>query len=73
MTKATVYFPDDLMRELRKRAAESDVSLSQVVADAVRMRLTEDAIDIAAYQARKNEPSRTVAEVRKKLQARGDV
>ncbi len=63
MSKATVYLPDDLMRELRRRAAESDVSLSLIVADAVRQRLSEDAIDIAAYEARKSEASLTVAEV----------
>ncbi len=71
MSKATVYLPVELMRELRKRAADSDVSLSTIVADAVRLRLNEDEIDLAAYDARKNEPALTVAETRKHLKGLG--
>ena len=71
MSKATVYLPDDLMRELRKRARESAVSLSLIVADAVRQRLSEDAIDIAAYESRNSEVSLTVAEARKHLKDSG--
>jgi len=73
MSKATIYLPDELMLALRKRASDSAVSLSTVVADAVRQSLTEDAIDIAAYEERKSEASLSVAEVASHLKNLGRI
>jgi plasmid stability protein len=55
--RATVYFEAELHRALRLKAAASDRSISDMVNDAVRVTLAEDAEDLAAFSARKNEKS----------------
>ncbi|MFY9234353.1 MAG: CopG family transcriptional regulator [Fimbriimonadaceae bacterium] len=70
MARATIYFPEDLIAELRKRAAASETSISKLVSDAVRSQFEEDTSDIAAYRAR-SEPVLSVSETRKHLKASG--
>jgi hypothetical protein len=41
--RATVYLEANLHRALRVKAAETDVSVSELINDAVRFRLAEDA------------------------------
>ena len=53
--RATVYFDSDVHRALRLKAAASDRSISDMVNDAVKAALTEDAEDLAAFTERKNE------------------
>jgi plasmid stability protein len=53
--RATVYFKPDVHRALRLKAAASDRSISDMVNDAVRAALAEDAEDLAAFAERKNE------------------
>ena len=55
--RATVYFKSDVHRALRLKAAASDRSISDMVNDAVRAALAEDAEDLAAFAKRKNEKS----------------
>jgi plasmid stability protein len=55
--RATVYFEKDVHRALRLKAAETDRSVSDLVNEAVRAKLSEDADDLAAFQARKKEPA----------------
>jgi predicted transcriptional regulator len=55
--RATIYLDPDLHRALRLKAAETDQSVSELVNDAVRKDLSEDAEDLAAYRARKKEKS----------------
>ncbi len=55
--RATVYFEPDVHRALRLKAAASDRSISEMVNDAVRAALAEDADDLAAFADRKNERS----------------
>jgi plasmid stability protein len=55
--RATVYFEADIHRALRLRAAATDRSISDMVNDAVRTALAEDAEDLAAFGDRKNERS----------------
>ena len=54
--RAAVYLDQQLHRALRKRAAETDCSMTTLVNDAVRQALAEDAEDLAAIAARRNEP-----------------
>ena len=51
--RATVYFEPSLHRALRLKAAEIDSSVSELVNEAVREALAEDAEDLAAFEARK--------------------
>ena len=49
--RATVYLDSELHRALRIKAAETEQSISDLVNDAVRHNLAEDAEDLAAYKA----------------------
>jgi hypothetical protein len=53
--RATVYFTPAVHKALRLRAAASDRSVSDVVNDAVRMSLAEDAIDLDPFTSRRAE------------------
>lgn len=55
--RATVYFDAGLHRALRLKAAETERSISDIVNEAVRALLAEDADDLAALDARVSEPT----------------
>ena len=55
--RATVYFEAEVHRALRLKAAASDRSISDMVNDAVKATLAEDAEDFAAFSERKNDKS----------------
>jgi plasmid stability protein len=55
--RATVYFDADVHQALRLKAAAVDRSISDVVNEAVKMVLAEDAEDLAAFNQRKPERS----------------
>ena len=55
--RATVYFAADLHKALRLRAAASERSISDMVNDAVRVALAEDAEDLDAFTGRRGEKS----------------
>jgi plasmid stability protein len=55
--RATVYFETDVHRALRLKAAETDRSVSDLVNEAVRAQLAEDADDLETFAARKKEPA----------------
>jgi plasmid stability protein len=57
--RATVYLDEPLHRALRLKAAETERSISELVNEAVRQALAEDADDLAAIEARKSEPTRS--------------
>ncbi len=69
--RATVYLDPDLHRALRVKAAETDRSVSELINEAVRQNLAEDAEDLAAYRARVREPSLDLGRVLKDLRRRG--
>lgn len=54
-----MYLDAPLHRALRLEAAETDQTLSDLVNQAVRQALTEDADDLAAIEARRSEPTRS--------------
>lgn len=69
--RATVYFDPSLHRALRLKAAETDRSVSELVNDAVREALAEDAEDLAAFEERSGEPELRFEDVLKDLKKRG--
>lgn len=69
--RATVYFEPYLHRALRLKAAETDRSVSELVNDAVREALAEDAEDLAAFDDRANEKDFKFETVVKDLKRRG--
>ena len=71
LKRATVYFDPDLHRALRLRAATSDKSISDMVNQAVKLALAEDAEDLAAFHERKREPNLDFEEFVNALKRRG--
>ncbi len=69
--RATVYFDPDIHRALRLKAAASDHSMSDIVNQAVRLSLAEDAEDLEAFQKRKREPNMDFEQFVKALKRRG--
>ncbi|MDF1563972.1 MAG: CopG family transcriptional regulator [Deltaproteobacteria bacterium] len=69
--RATVYFDEALHRVLRLKAAETDRSVSDLVNEAVRASLVEDAEDLEAFADRVSEPDLSFEEVVKGLHASG--
>jgi hypothetical protein len=71
--RATVYFEPHLHRALRLKAAETDSSVSELVNEAVREALSEDADDLAAFEDHEKEPELMFEEVVKDLKRRGKI
>jgi len=71
--RATVYFDADIHRALRLRAAASDKSISDMVNEAVKLTLAEDAEDLAASSERKREPNLDFEQFVKALKRRGEL
>jgi plasmid stability protein len=69
--RAIVYFDADIHRALRLRAAASDQSISDMVNQAVKLTLAEDAEDLAAFGERKREPNLDFEQLVKALKRRG--
>ena len=71
--RATIYFAPEIHRALRHKAAEADRSISDLVNEAVKLCLKEDAEDLAAFEERKREPDLAYEEVLKDLRRRGKI
>ena len=71
--RATVYFDPSLHRALRLKAAETDSSISELVNEAVKAALAEDAGDLEAFEVRKSEPDYAFEDVVKDLKRRGKI
>lgn len=71
--RATIYFDPDVHRALRMKAAASDLTVSDVVNDAVRLALAEDAEDLQAYDDRSGESSLDFDTFVKSLRRRGKI
>lgn len=69
--RATVYFDPTIHRALRLKSAETSRSVSDIVNDAVKEALAEDAEDLAAFDERAAEPLVTYEEMVKRLKADG--
>jgi hypothetical protein len=69
--RVTIYFDLDIHRALRLKAAETDRPISELVNDAVRRSLAEDAEDLAAFQDRVREPNLAFEDVVRDLEKRG--
>ena len=69
--RATIYLDPDLHRALKLKAVQTDRSVSDLVSEAVRESLAEDAGDLAAFDARDPEPNLDFEEVVRDLKKRG--
>ncbi len=71
--RATVYFEAEIHRALRLKAAASDRTVSDLVNDAVRSALVEDAEDINAFEERATDPVLDFEAFVKDLKRRGKI
>ena len=71
--RSTIYFDPQLHQALRLKAAETDRSMSDIVNDAVKLALAEDAEDLAAFEERAAEPSVAFEDAVKALKRSGKI
>ena len=71
--RATVYFDPEIHRALRMKSAASDRSISEVVNEAVKLSLAEDAEDLEVFDSRAKEPALDFGKVVKALRRRGKI
>ncbi|MBA4388621.1 MAG: CopG family transcriptional regulator [Verrucomicrobia bacterium] len=71
--RATVYLDPGLHRAIRLKSIETARSVSDLVNDALRDELAEDANDLAAFDERKNEPTLNFETFVKELRRHGKI
>ena len=71
--RATVYFDASVHQALRLRAAATDRSISDMVNDAVKAALAEDAEDLEAFDRRRSERSISFESLVRDLRKRGRI
>jgi hypothetical protein len=71
--RATIYLDPDLHKALRLKAVETSRSVSDLVNEAVRESLAEDAEDLEAFEQRSSEPLISYDEMIKRLKKDGRI
>jgi hypothetical protein len=71
--RATIYFDPNLHKALRLKAFETSRSVSDLVNEAVREALSEDAEDLLAFEERADENLISYEEMVKRLKKDGRV
>jgi hypothetical protein len=71
--RATIYFDPKLHLALRLKSAETDRSVSELVNEAVKHSLAEDADDLAAFEERAAEPELVFEDLVKDLRKSGKI
>jgi hypothetical protein len=71
LRRSTVYFDPTIHRALRAKAAATERSISDLVGEAVRLALSEDADDLEALRKRSSEPDIDFEKVVGNLKRRG--
>ena len=69
--RATVYFDPNIHKALKLKSIETSKSISDLVNEAVKLALAEDAEDIAAFEERADEPLISFSEMLKRLKKDG--
>lgn len=71
--RATIYFDPNLHKALRLKAFETSRSVSELVNEAVKGALAEDADDFLAFDERADEPLISYDEMVKRLKKDGRI
>lgn len=69
--RSTIYLNPQIHKALRLKSAETSRSVSELVNEAVRMALFEDAEDLESFEERKNEPVISFEDAVKELKRNG--
>jgi hypothetical protein len=71
--RATVYLAPELLKALKLKAVETSQSVSELINNAVREALAEDADDIGAFEERFSEPLISYDEMVRRLKRDGRI
>jgi post-segregation antitoxin (ccd killing protein) len=71
--RATIYLDPDLHKALRLKSVETSRSVSNLINEAVREALSEDAEDLAVFEERGAEPLISYSEMVKRLKKDGRI
>ncbi|OPX26254.1 MAG: CopG family transcriptional regulator [Candidatus Cloacimonas sp. 4484_143] len=71
--RATVYFDPEIHRILKLKALDTNRSISDIVDEAIRLELAEDADDLQSIKERENEPTISYEELIADLKAHGKI
>ena len=71
--RATVYLDPMLHKALKIKAAETSRSISDLINEAIRFSLAEDAEDLSAFFERANDPLHAFEDVLEELKKNGRI
>jgi hypothetical protein len=71
--RATVYFDPNIHKALKLKSIETSKSISELVNEAVKGALAEDAEDIIAFENRVDEPLISFSDMVKRLKKDGRI
>ncbi|MBW1768469.1 MAG: CopG family transcriptional regulator [Deltaproteobacteria bacterium] len=71
--RSTIYLDPTLHQALRIKALETSRSMSEIINEAVKEALAEDAEDLAAFEERENEPLISYERMVKRLKKDGRI
>lgn len=71
--RTTIYLNPDLHKAVRLKSIETSRSVSEIVNDAIRLALFEDADDLAAFEERADEPLISFEDALKELKRNGKI
>lgn len=71
--RSTVYFEPEIHQALRLKAATSDMSISELVDEAVRLLMNEDHEDLASFSKRENEKEISYEDLLNDLKKHGKI
>ena len=71
--RATIYLDEAIHKALRMKAAETSRSMSEIVNQAIKQALAEDAEDLAAVEERSKEPLVSFETMLKELKRDGRI
>lgn len=71
--RATVYFDPQIHKALKLKSIETSKTISELVNEAVKGALAEDAEDISVFEERVNEPLVSFSEMLKRLKKDGRI
>ena len=71
--RSTIYLDPELHHALRLKALETSCSMSQIINDALREALAEDANDLSTFEERADEPLVSYEQMVKKLRQNGRI
>lgn len=69
--RTTVYLDPTLHKALQLKAIETSESISELINDAIRIVLAEDAADLRVFEERKHEPLISFEKILKDLKKHG--